>query len=171
MDAAKSAEATTAQTEAASAQIQISVGSSKSVSETKRTQDIAFGSSIMAGGNVSIVALGEKNVAGSGNLSIVGSDVTGENVLLAATSDLHLLGQAQTSTEPSTNKNSGWKVGIGVSDSGSGGAKDAPVFAGKQIAIPIGNGTSLGASVDPIFDPDLNRWWGLSNLLERVGGQ
>ncbi|WP_373979695.1 hypothetical protein [Achromobacter sp. JD417] len=38
----------------------------------------------MAGGNVSIVALGEKNVAGSVNLSIVGSDVTGENVLLAA---------------------------------------------------------------------------------------
>ncbi|WP_175234144.1 hemagglutinin repeat-containing protein [Achromobacter mucicolens] len=147
------------------------MGSSKSVSETKRTQDTAFGSSIMAGGNVSIVALGEKNVAGSGNLSIVGSDVTGENVLLAATSDLHLLGQAQTSTEPSTNKNSGWKVGIGVSESGSGGEKDAPVFAGKQIAIPIGNGALLGASVDPIFDPDLNRWWGLSNLLERVGGQ
>lgn len=170
MDAAKSAEATTAQTEAASAQILISVGSNKSVSETKGTQDTAFGSSIMAGGNVSIVALGEKNVAGSGNLSIVGSDVTGENVLLAATSALHLLGQAQTSTEPSTNKNSGWKVGIGVSDSGSGGGKGATVFAGKQIVIPIGNGTSLGASVDRVFDPDLNRWWG-ANLLERVGGQ
>ncbi len=77
MDAAKGAEATTAQKEAASAQIQISVGSSKSVSETKRSQETAFGSSIMAGGNVSIIALGEKGVAGSGNLSIIGSDVTG----------------------------------------------------------------------------------------------
>ncbi|WP_367352613.1 hemagglutinin repeat-containing protein [Achromobacter animicus] len=122
-------------------------------------------------GNVSIVVLGEKNVACSGNLSIVGSEVTGENVLLATTDDLHLLGQAQTSTDTSTNKNSGWTVGIGVSDSGSGGGKDAPVFAGKQIAIPIGNGTSLGASVDPLFDPVLNRRWGLSNLVKRVGGQ
>lgn len=129
MDAGKGAEATTAQKEAASGQIQISVGASKSVSETIRTQDTAFGSSIMAGGNVSIVALGEKGAAGSGNLSIVGSDVTGKNVLLAATNDLHLLSQAQTSTETSTNKNSGWKVGIGigVSDSGSGGGVSTPV--------------------------------------------
>jgi len=144
MDAAKGAEATTAQKEAASTQIQISLSSSKSVSETKRTQETAFGSSIMAGGNVSIVALGEQGVAGSGNLSIVGSDVTGKNVLLAATNDLYLLSQAQTSTETSTNKNSGWKVGvgIGVSDSGSGGGINifASGYAGKGNAN--GNGTT-----------------------------
>jgi len=148
MDAAKGEKATTAQKEAASAQIQISVGSSKSVSETKRTQDTAFGSSIMAGGNVSIVALGEKDVAGSGNLSIVESDVTGKNVLLAATDDLHLLSQAQTSTETSTNKNSRWKVGIGigVSDSGSGGGINifASGYAGKGNAK--GNGTTYQES-------------------------
>lgn len=148
MDAAKGEKATTAQKEAASAQIHISVGSSKSVSETKRTQDTAFASSIMAGGNVSIVALGEKDVAGSGNLSIVGSDVTGKNVLLAATNDLHLLSQAQTSTETSTNKNSGWKVGIGigVSDSGSGGGINifASGYAGKGNAT--GNGTTYQES-------------------------
>ncbi len=148
MDAAKGAEATTAQKEAASAQIQISVGSSKSVSETKRSQETAFGSSVMAGGNVSIVALGEQGATGSGNLSIVGSDVTGKNVLLAATNDLHLLSQAQTSTETSTNKNSGWKVGIGigVSDSGSGGGINifASGYAGKGNAQ--GNGTTYQES-------------------------
>ncbi|MFY0478657.1 hemagglutinin repeat-containing protein, partial [Achromobacter marplatensis] len=144
MDAAKGSQATEAQKEAASAQIQISLSSSKSVSETKRTQETAFGSSIMAGGNVSIVALGEKGGAGSGNLSIVGRDVTGKNVLLAATNDLYLLSQAQTSTETSTNKNSGWKVGvgIGVSDSGSGGGINvfASGYAGKGNAN--GNGTT-----------------------------
>jgi filamentous hemagglutinin len=144
MDAAKGSEATTAQKEAASAQIQISLSSSKSASETKRTQETAFESSIMAGGNVSIAALGEKGVAGSGNLSIVGSDVTGKNVLLASTNDLYLLSQAQTSTETSTNKNSGWKVGvgIGVSDSGSGGGINifASGYAGKGNAH--GNGTT-----------------------------
>ncbi|WP_162259901.1 hemagglutinin repeat-containing protein [Achromobacter sp. Root83] len=144
MDAAKGSEATTAQKEAASAQIQISMGASKSVSETKRTQETAFGSSVMAGGNVSIVALGERGVAGSGNLSIIGSDVSGKNVLLAATNDLFLLSQAQTATEVSTNKNSGWKVGvgIGVSDSGSGGGINifASGYAGKGNAN--GNGTT-----------------------------
>ncbi|MDH1179669.1 hemagglutinin repeat-containing protein [Achromobacter mucicolens] len=148
MDAADAPNAKAAQKEAASAQIQISVGSSKSVSETKRSQETAFGSSIMAGGNVSIVALGEKGVAGSGNLSIIGSDVTGKNVLLAATNDLHLLSQAQTSTEASTNKNSGWKVGIGigVSDSGSGGGINifASGYAGKGNAN--GNGTTYQES-------------------------
>ncbi|MHC3908035.1 hemagglutinin repeat-containing protein [Achromobacter marplatensis] len=90
------------------------------------------------------MALGEKGGAGSGNLSIVGSDVTGKNVLLAATNDLYLLSQAKTSTETSTNKNSGWNVGvgIGVSDSGSGGGINvfASGYAGKGNAN--GNGTT-----------------------------
>ncbi|GAB1841193.1 hypothetical protein MyNCGM152_19430 [Achromobacter xylosoxidans] len=144
MDAAKADNASVAQKEAASAQIQISLGSSKSVSETKRTQETAFGSSVMAGGNISIIALGEKGVAGSGNLSIIGSDLAGKNVLLAATNDLMLQSQAQTSTEVSTNKNSGWKigVGIGVSDSGSGGGIN--IFASGHVGSgnAKGNGTT-----------------------------
>ncbi|WP_238923625.1 hemagglutinin repeat-containing protein [Achromobacter ruhlandii] len=144
MDAAKADNASVAQKEAASAQIQISLGSSKSVSETKRTQETAFGSSVIAGGNISIIALGEKGVAGSGNLSIIGSDLAGKNVLLAATNDLMLQSQAQTSTEVSTNKNSGWKVGvgIGVSDSGSGGGIN--IFASGYVGSgnARGNGTT-----------------------------
>ncbi|WMD19452.1 hemagglutinin repeat-containing protein [Achromobacter seleniivolatilans] len=140
LDAANGKDASAAQKEAASAQIQISVGSSKSVSETKRTQETAFGSSVMAGGNVSIIALGENGVAGTGNLSIIGSDLAGKNVLLAATNDLMLLSQAQTSTEVSTNKNSGWKagVGIGVSDSGSGGGIN--IFASGYMGSGNANG-------------------------------
>ncbi|RBL87446.1 hypothetical protein DDE05_03535, partial [Streptomyces cavourensis] len=144
MDTAKGGKATTAEKEAASAQIQISIGANKSVSETRRTQETAFGSSVMAGGSVSIVALGEKGVAGTGNLSIIGSDLAGKNVLLAATNDLMLQSQALTSTEVSTNKNSGWKlgVGIGVSDSGSGGGIN--IFASGYVGSGSakGNGTT-----------------------------
>ena len=144
MDTAKGAKATAAEKEAASAQIQISIGANKSVSQTKRTQETAFGSSIMAGGSVSIVALGEKGVAGTGNLSIIGSDLAGKNVLLAATNDLMLQSQALTSTEVSTNKSSGWKlgVGIGVSDSGSGGGIN--IFASGYVGSGSakGNGTT-----------------------------
>ena len=144
LEAAEGANATAAEKENASAQIQISIGASKSVSETKRTQESVFGSSVMGGGNVSIVALGERGVPGSGNLSIIGSDVTGKNVLLGATNDLSLLSQAQSSTETSTNKNSGWKVGvgIGVSDSGSGGGIN--IFASGYMGSgnAKGNGTT-----------------------------
>jgi len=140
LEAAEGANATAADKENASAQIQISIGASKSVSETKRTQESVFGSSVMGGGNVSIVALGERGVPGSGNLSIIGSDVTGKNVLLGATNDLSLLSQAQSSTETSTNKNSGWKVGvgIGVSDSGSGGGIN--IFASGYMGSGNANG-------------------------------
>ena len=144
MDAAKTDGASAAQKEAASAQIQISLGASKSVSETRRTQDTAFASSVMAGGDLSLMAAGERDAAGTGNVSIIGSDLVGRNVLLAATNDLMLQSQAETSTEVSTSKNSGWKVGvgIGVSDSGSGGGINvfASGYAGSGKAR--GNGTT-----------------------------
>lgn len=144
MDAAKADNATAARKEAASAQIQISLGASKSVSETRRTQDTAFASSVMAGGDLSLMAPGEKDAAGTGNVSLIGSDLTGRNVLLAATNDLMLQSQAETATEVSTSKNSGWKVGvgIGVSDSGSGGGIN--IFASGYVGSgkAHGNGTT-----------------------------
>ncbi|MCZ8383276.1 hemagglutinin repeat-containing protein [Achromobacter xylosoxidans] len=144
MEAAKADNASAAQKEAASAQIQISLGASKSVSETRRTQDTAFASSVMAGGDLSLMAAGEKDAAGTGNLSIIGSDLAGRNVLLAATNDLMLQSQAETATEVSTSKNSGWKVGvgIGVSDSGSGGGIN--IFASGYVGSgkAHGNGTT-----------------------------
>nr|WP_313658504.1 hemagglutinin repeat-containing protein [Achromobacter ruhlandii] len=144
MEAAKADNARAAQKEAASAQIQISLGASKSVSETRRTQDTAFASSVMAGGDLSLVAAGEKDAAGTGNVSLIGSDLAGRNVLLAATNDLMLQSQAETATEVSTSKNSGWKVGvgIGVSDSGSGGGIN--IFASGYVGSgkAHGNGTT-----------------------------
>jgi len=144
MEAAKADNARAAQKEAASAQIQISLGASKSVSETRRTQDTAFASSVMAGGDLSLMAAGEKDAAGTGNVSLIGSDLAGRNVLLAATNDLMLQSQAETATEVSTSKNSGWKVGvgIGVSDSGSGGGIN--IFASGYVGSgkARGNGTT-----------------------------
>ncbi|CUR72526.1 Filamentous hemagglutinin [Achromobacter xylosoxidans] len=144
MDAAKADNASAAQKEAASAQIQISLGASKSVSETRRTQDTAFASSVMAGGDLTLMAAGEKDAAGTGSVSIIGSDLAGRNVLLAATNDLMLQSQAETATEVSTSKNSGWKVGvgIGVSDSGSGGGIN--IFASGYVGSgkARGNGTT-----------------------------
>ncbi|CAB3900969.1 hypothetical protein A9G00_18540 [Achromobacter xylosoxidans] len=55
-----------------------------------------------------------------GDLSIIGSDLAGSSVLLAATNDLMRRSQAETATEVSTSKNSGWKVWVGISVFDSG---------------------------------------------------
>ncbi|MEB6664751.1 hypothetical protein MXL91_25075 [Achromobacter ruhlandii] len=55
-----------------------------------------------------------------GDLSIISSDLAGSSVLLAATNDLMRRSQAETATEVSTSKNSGWKVWVGISVFDSG---------------------------------------------------
>ena len=120
--------------EQASAQLQISIGSNKSVSETRRTQETAFGASVMAGGKVAIVALGEQGAPDSGRLSVVGSDIVGKNVLLAASSDLLLQGQAEQATEISKNKSSGWKLGVGIGANEGGSGVGINVFANAYLA-------------------------------------
>ncbi|MFJ1303051.1 hemagglutinin repeat-containing protein [Pseudomonadota bacterium AL_CKDN230030165-1A_HGKHYDSX7] len=130
--------------ESSGAQIQISAGSSKSVSETKRYQESSFGSSVMAGGQLSIVATGTAGSLGSGNIAVIGSDLVGKSVLLASTNDLILASQGLTSSETSSSKNSGWKLGIGIgaSDSGSGGGIN--IFASGYVGSgnARGNGTT-----------------------------
>jgi|GEM_PF-2225362 len=131
-------------------QIQISVGKTRSVSDTTRTEETVFGSSVIAGGKVHIVArdkareagdanaidgdadttggLGSQASSGSvegiagGNIKVVGSDIVGENIVFDAANDVILQGAAQTSTETSTHTHGGGKLGVGVgaSDSGSG---------------------------------------------------
>ncbi|WZB60494.1 hemagglutinin repeat-containing protein [Achromobacter xylosoxidans] len=140
MEAARAEDATAATKEQASAQLQISIGSNKSVSETRRTQETAFGASVMAGGKVAIVALGEQGAPDSGRLSVVGSDIVGKNVLLAASSDLLLQGQAEQATEISKNKSSGWKLGVGIGANEGGSGVGINVFANAYL----GNGKARG---------------------------
>lgn len=131
------------------AQIQISVGGTRSVSDTTRTEETVYGSSVIAGGKVRMVARGERRDAGDanaiaddaegtsadlgpqairgsagdisgGNIKVIGSDIAGEDVVLEAANDLILQGAAQTSTESATHTHSGWKLGVGVGASDSG---------------------------------------------------
>jgi filamentous hemagglutinin len=45
--------------------------------------------------------------------------------------------------------------------------KTGTIAAGKQIGVPLGNSTGLAQSVDPLFDPATNPWWGLRNTWGR----
>jgi filamentous hemagglutinin len=51
-----------------------------------------------------------------------------------------------------------------------GGTKLVPAFAGKQAGVPVGNSTELGRSVDPLFDPASNPWWGYQNVINQIKG-
>lgn len=65
------------------AQIQISAGSTRASSTTKRTQETAFGSSVIAGGDVNIVADGERGAQGkltAADSPIAASSAAGGNV-------------------------------------------------------------------------------------------
>ncbi|EJM95342.1 hypothetical protein PMI40_05017 [Herbaspirillum sp. YR522] len=46
--------------------------------------------------------------------------------------------------------------------------KTGSVFGAKQVGVNFGNAANLGGSIDPLFDPSTNPWWGLRNLLNLV---
>lgn len=49
--------------------------------------------------------------------------------------------------------------------------KTGTIAAGKQIGVPLGNMSGLGQSVDPMFDPSVNPWWGMRNTLDQLNGR
>ncbi|MCX4164125.1 MULTISPECIES: hypothetical protein [Paraburkholderia] len=47
-------------------------------------------------------------------------------------------------------------------------SKTGTITAGKQIGTSLGNTTGLGQSVDPMFDPSTNPWWGAKNTWNQI---
>lgn len=93
--------------------VEVSVGSSKSSSESSSTQNQVRGSTLSAGGNTTLVATGNKGT--SGDLHISGSGVTGNNVTLVAKNDLLLDAASNNTEQTSKNNSSGWNVGVHIS--------------------------------------------------------
>nr|CCA85808.1 hypothetical protein RALSY_20421 [Ralstonia syzygii R24] len=134
--------------DAGSVSIQLSIGSSQSKSATDARASYAHGSQILGGGNVSIVAAGDKDASGqlkdgTGNLTAIGSNIKGQNVTLDAANDLLLKSAQNTSSQQSTNSNSGWSAGVGLS-------------LGKQTGITfsasgyMGKGSANGQSMQQV---------------------
>jgi hypothetical protein len=97
--------------------VSVSLGSSKSESNTVQSGSTAVGSQITAGGDVSIVATGAGK---DSNLTAIGSDISGGgNVLLKADNALNLLAAENTASQHSTNKASGSSIGIGFAFGGA----------------------------------------------------
>ncbi|NVM78453.1 filamentous hemagglutinin [Duganella sp. SG902] len=98
-------------------QVSISLGNSKSDNKVVTTSETAVGSTVAAGGNVSIVATGAGK---DSNLTAIGSDISaGGNVVLKADNDVNLLAAQNTASQHSTNSSSGTSIGIGFGIGGT----------------------------------------------------
>ncbi|RQG98921.1 hemagglutinin repeat-containing protein, partial [Paraburkholderia dinghuensis] len=112
--------------------IQVSVGSSHSQSQSSEDQTIQRGSTVLAGGTAALAATGN-DTAGSGNLTIAGSNVSANDVVLAAKNQVNIVNTTNTDVTQSSNSSSGSSVGVSIGTNGVG------VSASMQNAHGDGN--------------------------------
>ncbi|WP_064748034.1 hemagglutinin repeat-containing protein, partial [Lysobacter antibioticus] len=104
--------------------LKLGIGSQSSSSKTELSQTTQRGSNIRSGGDVAIVAT-------EGDLTVTGSKVAGQNVLLDAARNLTLQSAKETSSQHSTSKSGGGGVGVLVGQSGMGFYVEANASRGK----------------------------------------
>ncbi|MCY1508757.1 Hemagglutinin repeat protein [compost metagenome] len=116
--------------EAASVGINISLGSSKSESRTTQTSGTAHGSTVKAGGNVSLVATGAGQ---DSNILVRGSEVSaGKNATLMADNRVDLVAAENHEQMQGKSSSSSASVGIGIN------------FGGDQNGITLNASGSKG---------------------------
>jgi filamentous hemagglutinin len=140
--------------------VSVSIGTSKSQSSSSTTSDTTAGSTVKAGGNVSIKATGQGD--GEGNLTVQGSNVSAaKDVTLSATKDVNILASADTESNRSSNKSSSTSVGVsfGIGAGGGGFSLDIAASRGKGQAnsdsttynnshITAGNAVNITSGAD-----------------------
>ena len=135
VEKAYNAEDPSAAAAASGIKVSVSIGTSKSQSNSSTTSDTAAGSTVKAGGNVSIKATGQAET--EGNLTIQGSNVSAsKDVTLSATKDVNILASADTESNRSSNSSSSTSVGVsvGVGPGGAGLSLDLAASRGKGQA-------------------------------------
>lgn len=148
-------------TEAAGVSLSISIGASKSQSNSEFIHEGAQGSNLQAGGNVNLVASGAGK---DSNILIQGSQVNaGDTVRLAADNEVNLLAARNTTTQSNSSKNSSGSIGFSVGaqtgytvsaskGKGKGAGEDVVhsntrIEAGKLVQIESGGDTTLQGAV------------------------
>jgi filamentous hemagglutinin len=116
--------------------LQIGIGGSSASAKAQTHDEQAYGSHIRSQGDVTIAATG-------GDLTIVGSQVSGQNVALAAKNNLNLLSQTEQHTDTSSNKNASGGIGLQIGTDGIGIYAQAAMGQGKAH----GNGTTHAETV------------------------
>ncbi|WP_181153042.1 hemagglutinin repeat-containing protein [Burkholderia multivorans] len=99
--------------------VEVSVGSSHSKSAFSEDSVTNRGSNVNAGGTVAFAATGNGQ-AGSGNVTIAGSNVNANDVILAATNQVNIVNTTDTDSTRSTNESKSASVGVSVGTGGFG---------------------------------------------------
>ncbi|WP_307251252.1 hemagglutinin repeat-containing protein [Paraburkholderia graminis] len=102
-----------------SAKIELSYGSSHSENTYMEDSTTHRGSSVSAGGTAAFVATGN-GTPGSGNVTIAGSNVNANDVILAAKNQVNVVNTTDTDSTRSTNQSSSASVGISYGTQGWG---------------------------------------------------
>ncbi|MBK5124796.1 hemagglutinin repeat-containing protein [Burkholderia sp. R-69980] len=101
------------------AKVELSYGRSHSKSTYAEDSTTNRGASITAGGTAAFVATGD-GTPGSGNLTIAGSSVNANDVILAARNQVNLVNTTDTDSTRSSNESSSASVGISYGTQGFG---------------------------------------------------
>ena len=154
--------------------ISISYGSSKSQSKQTATSDTAAGSTVAAGGNLTLVATGG---GADSDITVQGSNLTaGQNISLLADDEIRLLAAQNRFDQHSKNSSSSFSIGVswgtsglrvnGSASRGQGKAdgndvawSNTHVQAGDTLTLIAGGDTTLMGAVA-----------GGRNVLAAVGG-
>ncbi|RQT10063.1 hemagglutinin repeat-containing protein [Burkholderia contaminans] len=99
--------------------VEASIGSSHSKSAFSEDSVTNRGSSVNAGGTVAFAATGNGQ-PGSGNVTIAGSDVNANDVILAAKNQVNIVNTTDTDSTRSTNESKSASVGVSVGTGGFG---------------------------------------------------
>lgn len=99
--------------------VEVSVGSSHSKSAFSENSVTNRGSNVNAGGAVAFAATGNGQ-PGSGNVTIAGSNVNANDVILAAKNQVNIINTTDTDSTRSTNESKSASVGVSVGTGGFG---------------------------------------------------
>ncbi|WP_413227137.1 hemagglutinin repeat-containing protein [Burkholderia sp. AU32262] len=138
--------------------VQVSVGSSHSRLDTSENQTTQRGSSVSAGGTTSLIATGN-GAPGSGNITVAGSNVSGNDVLLAAKNQIDVQNTTNTDSTRSSNSSSSASVGVSIGTNGIGvsAAMSRAHGDGNSDAVMQNNSHVTGAnSVTLVSGGDTN---------------
>jgi filamentous hemagglutinin len=146
--------------------VSLTIGSSKSDSQSRQTSSTAVGSTVAAGGNLAISAIGADKES---NVNILGSNISaGKDASIKADGDLNLQATQSTSDQHSTSSSSsaaigiaatygknGMAFGVTANASGSRGKADGDdvtqnnthVVAGNMLTLESGHDTNIKGGV------------------------
>jgi len=157
--AAMSAKAAAEAAQDPSITVSLTIGASKSDSQSKQTSSTAVGSSVAAGGNLAISASGADKAS---NVNILGSNISaGKDASIKADGDINLQATQSTSDQHSTSSSSSAAIGIAATygrdglafgvtanASGSRGKADGDDVTQNNTHVVVGNTLTLESGHD-----------------------